>query len=147
MPLGLRAFRYRPAATVRVGTVVTPSFFRDRSLKRERFACDEEQRTLRPREHFSGHLAKEQLIAGAGVYAHHKEIVTADGDLPEDGLVGGLAGADDTASSIAFWAGFAGNSRCCRSGQIRPSTEGPRRMPAISWPMTAGCPMRYSPRP
>ena len=38
--------------------------------------------------------------------------------------------------------GLAGNSECCSSGQSAPSTEGPSRMPAISWPITAGWPIR-----
>ena len=43
-----------------------------------------------------------------------------------------------TASIIAFCSGFAGNRKCWKPGQRAPRTEGPSRMPAISWPMTAG---------
>ena len=44
-----------------------------------------------------------------------------------------------------------GNSVCCKSGQTRPSTDGPSRRPPISWPITAGwpsfCMISPSPRP
>jgi hypothetical protein len=48
----------------------------------------------------------------------------------------------ETASIIAFCSRAGGNTACCASGQSAPKTEGPSRMPAISWPMTAGWPMR-----
>jgi len=45
-------------------------------------------------------------------------------------------------SSIAFCSFIGGKSRCCQSGKRAPRTDGPRMRPAISWPMTAGWPMR-----
>ena len=47
-----------------------------------------------------------------------------------------------TASIIAFWLASAGNSTCSPAGHNSPSTDGPRRIPAINWPMTAGWPRR-----
>jgi hypothetical protein len=35
-----------------------------------------------------------------------------------------------------------GKIACCRSGQSAPTTERPSTMPATSWPMTAGWPIR-----
>lgn len=47
-----------------------------------------------------------------------------------------------TASIIAFCSAFDGNKACWPAGQRAPRTEGPSRIPAINWPMTAGWPMR-----
>jgi len=48
----------------------------------------------------------------------------------------------DTAPIIAAWSLPLGNNVACSSGAIAPSTLGPSRMPAISWPMIAGWPIR-----
>ena len=48
----------------------------------------------------------------------------------------------ETASIMLFCCGFAAKTARCASGQIAPNTEGPSRIPAISCPMTAGCPIR-----
>ena len=55
----------------------------------------------------------------------------------------------ETASSMLFCAAVCGKSACCKSGQIRPNTEGPSSSPPSSCPMTAGWPIRCisSPRP
>jgi hypothetical protein len=43
---------------------------------------------------------------------------------------------------MAFSCGPPAKTARCASGQIAPNTEGPSRIPAISCPMTAGCPIR-----
>ena len=48
----------------------------------------------------------------------------------------------ETASIMLFCCGLAAKTARCASGQIAPNTEGPSRIPAISCPMTAGCPIR-----
>ena len=44
----------------------------------------------------------------------------------------------DTASIMLFCSGVPGNSACCAAGQIRPSTDGPSKIPPMSCPITAG---------
>src|SRR5262249_6107046 len=48
----------------------------------------------------------------------------------------------EIASSMLFCSFDAGKIACCTSGSSAPSTEGPSRTPASSWPITAGWPMR-----
>ena len=48
----------------------------------------------------------------------------------------------ETASIMLCCCGLAAKTARCASGQIAPNTEGPSRIPAISCPMTAGCPIR-----
>src|SRR5260221_2125479 len=48
----------------------------------------------------------------------------------------------ETASIMLCCSRLCGKSDCCRSGQNAPRTDGPSRMPAISWPMIAGWPIR-----
>ena len=50
----------------------------------------------------------------------------------------------ETPSIMLFCCGFAAKTARCASGQIAPNTEGPSRIPAISCPITAGCPIRCS---
>src|SRR5712691_80976 len=47
-----------------------------------------------------------------------------------------------TASIMLRCSPLSGKTACCASGQRAPKIEGPSRTPAMSWPMTAGCPMR-----
>ena len=51
------------------------------------------------------------------------------------------------APSTAFCEGSIGKTACCAAGQTRPKNEGPSRIPAMSWPITAGWPRRWAASP
>ena len=46
----------------------------------------------------------------------------------------------ETAATMLFCSAVCGNSMCCRSGAMRPSTDGPSSSPPSNCPITAGWP-------
>jgi len=56
-------------------------------LRGGRLACDEENRAFCPLEQLRRNLTEEKLVAGPRAYAHHQEIVTADLELPQNGVL------------------------------------------------------------
>jgi hypothetical protein len=52
-----------------------------------RLACDEQHGALRPLGQFRRNLAKEQLVAGSRIYAHHQKIVVTHLEMMEDGVL------------------------------------------------------------